>query len=199
MMEEIGILPTDIIPMITYAWNRSFARVNTNKKAIYERGWFPFNRVLLLDKEIRESMTVGEKREEMIAGLFPFIREAAKEKEATKDWSTYDPNLLTTNQPLHSLPSVNMDSGTAHTVLTIIAKNSDLNAIRKKAKENKLVGSTLKQRLQESKKISTTVITTNGTHRLGRTVRDVVRDNKKKENYCCRKSKTETLLHTLIM
>ena len=66
-----------------------------------------------------------------------------------------------------------MDSCTAHTVLSTITKNSGFNVIRKKAKENKLVGSTFKQRLQESK-ISSTVITSNFTHSIGRTVCDIV-------------------------
>jgi hypothetical protein len=49
---ELEILPTDIIPIVNYAWNGSFDNVETNKKAILERGWFPLNRMLLLHSDI---------------------------------------------------------------------------------------------------------------------------------------------------
>ena len=61
-----GFLPmvlqaTDIIPMLNYAWERSFAIVPSNKKAINQRGWYPFNRNLLLHPELIATMTLGEK------------------------------------------------------------------------------------------------------------------------------------------
>jgi hypothetical protein len=180
MMEEIGIVSSDIIPLIVYAWNRSFARVKTNKKAILERGWFPYNRVLLIDPEIRDSMTREEERQEMREGLYPYHREALKEKELKKDWPSLDDNLLTQSNSFSSIPSPNMQSGTAQIVLCRIARRNDLNAARKAAKDNKVKGTTLKTRLEQSKKISSTVITSNGTHRLGKTVREVVFENRLK-------------------
>lgn len=118
MFEEIGILPSDIIPMIVYAWNRSFARVRTNKKAIMERGWLPYNRVLLLDPEIRDSMTSEEEREEMSQGLYPYHRQALKQKELEQDWPSLDTSLLAQSNSFSSLPSPNMQSGTAKIVLS---------------------------------------------------------------------------------
>ena len=58
--QSLGILPTDIMMMINHAWPLSFGNVRTNKKAIEERGWFPFNRNLLLDEEIRQTITIDE-------------------------------------------------------------------------------------------------------------------------------------------
>ena len=43
------------------AWERSFARVEQNKKAIVERGWNPLNYNLLTNSELRATMTVAEK------------------------------------------------------------------------------------------------------------------------------------------
>ena len=37
------LVPTDNMPIINYAWERSFNRVSLNQRAIAERGWFPFN------------------------------------------------------------------------------------------------------------------------------------------------------------
>jgi hypothetical protein len=39
--------PTDCIPLINSAWERSFAKVEYAKKAILQRGWNPLNYVLL--------------------------------------------------------------------------------------------------------------------------------------------------------
>lgn len=38
--------------IVHYAWNASFARVETNKKAIANRGWYPANYILLDSKEL---------------------------------------------------------------------------------------------------------------------------------------------------
>lgn len=68
-----GMSPTinseDIIPTINYAWNSSFAKVKTNKQAISERGWYPYNRNLLLNAQIRATMTNEERNNEK--GLVP--------------------------------------------------------------------------------------------------------------------------------
>lgn len=45
---DLEIVPTDIIPMINDSWAESFADVEGNKTAIFERGWFPLNKILLL-------------------------------------------------------------------------------------------------------------------------------------------------------
>jgi hypothetical protein len=39
--------PTNIIPLVNMAWERSFARSENARKAIRKRGWFPLNYVLL--------------------------------------------------------------------------------------------------------------------------------------------------------
>jgi hypothetical protein len=41
---------TDVIPIVRHAWNCSFGKVQSNKKAICERGWNPLNKALLLHK-----------------------------------------------------------------------------------------------------------------------------------------------------
>ena len=54
---ELGIFNlntarTDIIPIINYAWQRSFARIETNIKARRLRGWGPLNKFLLSHPDI---------------------------------------------------------------------------------------------------------------------------------------------------
>jgi len=65
-ISSLSIQPTDIIPLVNKAWDASFARVDSNKKAIAERGWFPYNRALLLHPDIRSTITKQEIEEEKI-------------------------------------------------------------------------------------------------------------------------------------
>jgi hypothetical protein len=39
----LALKPTNIVPIVNYAWERSFNRVDNNKRAILERGWYPTN------------------------------------------------------------------------------------------------------------------------------------------------------------
>ena len=45
---------------------KSFARVKSNKKAIAERGWFPYNLNLMLDPSICASIKKEEKANELL-------------------------------------------------------------------------------------------------------------------------------------
>ena len=60
MMDVSSILPTDIILTINYAWESSFALVESNKKAISGKGWSPLNYNLLTNKQILPTMTMNE-------------------------------------------------------------------------------------------------------------------------------------------
>ena len=44
--------PTDIIPIVNRAWNRSFAKADSNRRAIVDRGWYPCNYNLLTKPEV---------------------------------------------------------------------------------------------------------------------------------------------------
>ena len=52
---KLNILLTDIIPIVNYAWARSFNNIETNIKAIRGRGWGPLNRLLIQHLEIVSS------------------------------------------------------------------------------------------------------------------------------------------------
>ena len=41
MIGDMELLPTDAIPLINKDWVNSFDELESNKKAISERGWFP--------------------------------------------------------------------------------------------------------------------------------------------------------------
>jgi hypothetical protein len=46
---------SDIVIIVNTVWQKSFSRVNTNLKAIAERGWPPLNYVLLHHPELQET------------------------------------------------------------------------------------------------------------------------------------------------
>ena len=54
------LVHTDMMPIINDAWKKIFARINKNKNAISDRGWNPLNRALLLNEELRATMTTKE-------------------------------------------------------------------------------------------------------------------------------------------
>ena len=47
----------DILPLLNLAWKKSFDNVWTNKRAIWDRGWYPEKRRLLTDSEILKTRT----------------------------------------------------------------------------------------------------------------------------------------------
>jgi hypothetical protein len=48
----LNLKPTNVIPIVNYAWQRSFAVAVNNRKAILERGWFPSNRALEVHPDV---------------------------------------------------------------------------------------------------------------------------------------------------
>jgi hypothetical protein len=46
---------SDIVQNVNVAWQKSFARVDTNKRAIAARGWGPLNYILLDHPELQET------------------------------------------------------------------------------------------------------------------------------------------------
>jgi hypothetical protein len=57
----ITIEKTDVIPLTNYAWKRSFARKESNQKALCARGWNPLNYNLLLHPEIAATKPITAK------------------------------------------------------------------------------------------------------------------------------------------
>ena len=60
MVGDMELLPTGIIPLINEAWVNSFSEVESIKKAIAGRGWFPYNRNLLMRNQLGDTMTMKD-------------------------------------------------------------------------------------------------------------------------------------------
>ena len=54
-MYKLNLVRTNVIPIVNFAWNKSFAKTSSNLKAICDRDWGPLNKVLLHHIEIKSS------------------------------------------------------------------------------------------------------------------------------------------------
>ena len=71
----------DLMVLINIAWNKSFARVDKNRRAIADRGWGPYNRNILTFSHIRATMTETDRIYDLnyqvvlsCTGTVPYVR-----------------------------------------------------------------------------------------------------------------------------
>ena len=69
--QDLHLIATDIIPIVRKSWRKAFANIQNNLKAIRDRGWDPYNFILLFDPVIRATMTEDMIEWEKDCGLFP--------------------------------------------------------------------------------------------------------------------------------
>ena len=58
-LRDVNMKKTKIIPIVNYAWSKSFAKKERKKTAISKRGWNPLNRYLLLHPEIEATKPIN--------------------------------------------------------------------------------------------------------------------------------------------
>lgn len=104
--------------LINKAWNDSFARVEKNKHAIAERGWYPLNRNILLNDELRSTMTPAEVRNEITS-------DAITIPSPYFEFSTSDSTIISSSSSTQQ-PSLNFSSGAASLCLDTIITSEDL-------------------------------------------------------------------------
>jgi hypothetical protein len=168
--QSLGILPTDIMMMINHAWPLSFGNVRTNKKAIEERGWFPFNRNLLLDEEIRQTMTIDETRKEESNILFPNLRfNNDKNLLAYQQPTMRQPTNQQDNNTTPPLPPLNFSGGFSQSCLTKLVSQQDMQKARQSTYDSKKTGLSIKDKIKQLGPIKITagkLITKLNTHNL---------------------------------
>ena len=74
MIISPNIQPYKIINIVSAAWKKLFARIESNQKAISKRGWLPFNCNILTYQIVCITMTKEEKDEKLDTSnvLLPF-------------------------------------------------------------------------------------------------------------------------------
>lgn len=179
MTQDSSLRPTDLMPLINIAWERSFARVEQNKRAIVERGWNPLNYNLLTNSELRATMTVAEKlTESSKITLPPSFRNTYEEtgddssRNRQSDTSsisacndTTTPSVTNTQQS----STLNFSTGLSAECLTALIRNDQLMEARERIKREKSEGAELVDRLKEGTRITAGFCWKEGVNRLGKT------------------------------
>ena len=121
--QKLHLMRTDILPLVNSSWPQAFADVENNKKAISERGWFPFNRNLLRSDIICANMTEEMLAWERACGSFTqsMLEMLHNAEMVEKDSNVH---LCPKHSPYLSRTNLNFDSGiTAQYVSNSITTN----------------------------------------------------------------------------
>jgi hypothetical protein len=135
----MSIGPTDIIPLINRVFHKSYSSINSNLKALADRGWNPLNRKLLEHKELIDDSI------------------ALSQNTLTSAHENSSPGST----------SLNIHEGMAAQVLDrMIADRARSSQAKKAADERKRKGDVILQNLKEAKKLTSGVMASNGIHSL---------------------------------
>ena len=161
--ESLGLPPslvdTDMMPLINMAWQQSFAKISSNKRAIADRGWNPLNRAILTNDNLRATMTAKELEEEAL----PSSNIILPNKIASANPSSHDDKCDTTvtddstspsEQP-SSAPHVNqklnfLDANAAFSINTLLS-DTDLQKSRARIKGEHQKGLNFGETLRSAK------------------------------------------------
>jgi hypothetical protein len=136
--------PTDIIPLINRVFHKSYGSINSNLRAMSDRGWNPPNRKLLEHKELIDDSS-------------PVITEALTNLTA---------NIAAQSTSDRSF-NLNIHEGMAATILDrMIAERARSSQAKIAADERKRRGELIIQNLKEAKKLTSGVMASNGIHSL---------------------------------
>ena len=172
MNSKNEIAPTDIIPIVNYAWDRSFAKVESNRHAISERGWLPYNRHILLHKDLRPSMTqqhIKNEKELLDDGVDSVMNE-----HSTVGHNTLKPTYLSTSTSTTHEPNLNWGHMHARELMSHLFRESDQAEIRQQIKEQKKEGKMQDEELKKMIKITSAGIVKCGKYVLDKDVLDIV-------------------------
>ena len=145
----LAITRPDIIPIVNRAWKKSFAIVESNRKAIEQRGWNPPNMALLRHPSIlptKDPPPLGT------TASTPIVVAAGEEQNNEQDRHTYDSSAGTSVAVMDDL---NYHSGMAGELITDVVMwakdNQNLkNNVRKRVDERKA----FHQKAKEVKRLS---------------------------------------------
>ena len=164
------IEPYEIIPIVNVAWRESFGVVEKNRKAIRDRGWWPYNKNLLLHPKIRATMTEREPSHNII---LPTHRKLNFIDMSNGSKPTLDAKFL----PLVNTVKLDFSRGTAMRCLDKIVQSNDIMEARNRNRDNQERGKTLKEELESARAATAGVIVRAKEHRLGWTVFTHIQDN----------------------
>ena len=155
-LQDMHLTKTDIIPLVRMCWDLSFGNIESTLKAIRERGWGPYNRILLFNNIIRATMTESMIEEEKISELFPHKRMAYLHNIYYQDYGNANVEIRHIDEESSDYSKINLDGGaTSRYVTSTIVTDDDRQLARERAQKLKEEGKTLRERLEKIKKFMT--------------------------------------------
>ena len=175
--QSLHLIRTDIISLIGKTWRKAFANPVTNKRAISFRGWDPYTMSLLLEPELRATMTQEMIDWERESNMFPssVIEQHTDMYYVEEDGRAY---LTSIHNHQNDKSEFNFDKGAmaqfvADTVLGAVDRQKSRDRVQKRKSE----GETRRNRiLKIQKKLTAGKLVLDGrSHHLDHTVLDHVR------------------------
>ena len=184
MMDNPCNLSTDIVPIVNYAWGESFAKVQTNQRAIADRGWNPLNFNLLTNKQIFPTMTDSETMElqsmlktNSTSSLVPKFTQQSSTKSINGSATTmmisthatslsdltddglvmnYDPQFITQipSTAVALKDKLNFRTGRSAHVARALLHESDIVEARERDQQSAKKGKEAKEKLEKAKKLT---------------------------------------------
>ena len=170
MVSDIEILPSDVIPIVNYAWNHSFADTKGNKEATVLRGWCPLNRNLLLLQELRNTMTADDHDWEERCEIYPKLRIEKEQREKQQDPSLPTMRNRQSNGVVSSTrPNLNITQGVAATAIEFLIGHDEQQSIRAESAKKRKAGHTVREGFERLKslKASGQMIALTGNFEIG--------------------------------
>ena len=168
---------TDILKIVTQGYKDGFCNEKNNKRAISERGWFPFSRHLLTYPTLRATMTEDEKEKEGLASSN--IHLPSNTKFLSTDLvmePTFNPEYAivpyTSEQQV-----VNFSQGTAAFCLDKIVQHADVQAARERIKTNHQEGKSFQDKLRTIKTMTAGQLFKAKGCRIGKDIMDIYNEN----------------------
>ena len=163
---SLKLTSTDVMVLINESWGPSFGNKNTNKNAIANHGWFPFNRMLLNNDETKATMTDIERTE----------REAKSWR--MKPINDTNKNLHVSQMPtmckdftapkINNTPKLNFAGGFSAVCFKRITQHSDVHQARERILKRKNEGSSIKEGLSKEQKLTAGNLVNASANRLGK-------------------------------
>ena len=132
------ICALDIIPLFNIAFQEAFNQIESNRKAIAERGWFPLNRVLLDDDVLVSRMVPNDhKRDREEPWGLPCT--ASQTNTNSPLQRTANPTMqgIVNPPPQGTTVSLNLSEGFASTCIGRLIREADATKHRSELKEKK--------------------------------------------------------------
>ena len=184
MTYDASLRPTDLMPLINIAWDKSFARNHQNKKAIVDRGWNHLNYNLLTEPDLRATMTIGEKVSEHSKITLPPSMQPENINNSDSNQTSSDNSTASKITTSHSSQktsysqqsSLNFSTGVSAECLTALVRNEQLMEARERIWKEKGNGEDLTTRLKQAKHVTAGSVWKEGTNRLGKTIFEVCKE-----------------------